>query len=63
MRLLTKVFIALCAPVTLIAQGYFFNNLALTAPWWITVIVLAAHAVAVFGFASLVDKRHPQGLR
>jgi hypothetical protein len=57
MRIFVKVLIALCAPVTLIAQGAFWQNAALTWPWWATAIALAAHAVVLLGFASLVDSR------
>jgi hypothetical protein len=59
MRTLGRLLIALCAPVTLFAQGVFFHTFLTTMPWWLSVIVLAAHAVALLGFASLVDSRRP----
>lgn len=63
MRLFVKVLIALSAPITLIAQGYFLNHMFYTAPWWVSVIVLAALVTVLLGFASLVDMRRQQGPR
>jgi hypothetical protein len=60
MRFFLKLFVALCAPITLIAQGYFFHTFLWSSPVWLSLIVLAAHAVVLLGFASLVDKRRNQ---
>ncbi len=43
--------------------GLFLQNFFYTMPWWLSVIVLAAHVIALLGFASLVDTRRQQGLR
>jgi hypothetical protein len=59
MRILIKAIILLSAPTVLLAQGTAIHFMATTAPWWLTAVVLGAHAVALFGFASLVDRRRP----
>jgi F0F1-type ATP synthase assembly protein I len=60
MRAIRNLVIALCAPIVLISQGYFLQDFFYTMPWWLSVIVLAAHVIALLGFASLVDTRRQQ---
>lgn len=60
MRLVLNALILMCGPIVLISQAYMLRNLLDVVPWWLWVIALAAHAVVILGFASLVDDRQGQ---
>ena len=57
MRHVLNFMILMSVPITLISQAFMLRQLLNVVPWWLWVIVLAAHFVVLLGLVTLVDKR------
>jgi sulfite exporter TauE/SafE len=53
---------ALGTPIELLWFGWAMKKMFAEAPVWVSVVVLIEHFALLFGLATLLDKRHPQGL-
>lgn len=53
----------LAFPVMLISYGWMMKQLFITAPVWVSVVVLISHLIGWLGISALIDIRSERGPR